>query len=613
MSLQVTAVDLDPRAAVLALLQQAELAQEQVQLAQMQASAERAATAARELGDPHLLGWGLMLLGRAGWTLGRPLQAYAAASEAYDLLGTCGDVARQTSALETCSSVAYFCGDTVRCIELHRQALAASAHRPDCAAIRCKALINLSLVLHQDAAEYAEAIQCCTEAAALAMQLPQEPGWRIMATTRQAYLHVKYADALADQGQHTEARAQLAQAAQVLPPMDPYSWRSFSLPQRNALMFQVVVLAGLGRWPMARLAAAATLRLSRLPASAYSVRVGGLESLYEIHQRGGRPQRAVRYATLTLAFSRKAGDESEPGRCLQRLAGLHAQTGAYDQALAYSKESRAWQSRQRLRANALRCRLAAIERQDDRRRYQASEALGHAQRIAVIGRLIAQTHHALSAPIERAHGLAAAALALAGQAAPAPALSPVLDELSRCIDRAALLVSQLKLFSYRSMPQPMALSLRDALLSAWHGLAPHVGWSAQHLAEIEVVDDAQLQVWADAQRLGILLKVLLIELAQWARADGDGGGAVDGAVICARIEHGDHGSVGLHIEARGAATPAPQALITVGVTLCIEIAGEMGGSLHVADDDGGSSMLRFRLQLPDAQSLTRELPPVDWP
>jgi C4-dicarboxylate-specific signal transduction histidine kinase len=600
MSLQIDAIDAEPPAAVLVLLQQAEQAQEQLQFAQMQLLAERAVTAAREHGDPHLLGWGLMLLGDAASVLGRPVQAYAAASEAYDLLGTSGDVARRISALEICSSVAYFCGDTARSIQLHRQALAASAHRPDCVAIRCKSLINLSLLLHQDAAEYAEAIQCCAEAAELALQLPREPGWRVTASTRQAYLHVKYADALAAQGKHAEAAMQLAQAAQVLPTQDPRSWRSFSFPERNALMFQVVVLAALGRRPMARLAAAATLRLSRLPASPYSVRIGGLESLYELHLRSGRLQRAIRYTTRTLAVSRNAGEESEPTRCLQRLARLHAQAGAYDQALACGKELQTRQSRQRLQTNALHCRLAAIERQADRRRYQAREALGHTQRIAVIGRLIAQTQHALSAPIERAHSLAAQALALAGQPAPAPALAPALEELSQCIDRAAALVSQLKLFSYRSTPQPMALSLRDALLGAWHGLSPHLGPSVQRLATLEVADPAHVHAWADAQRLGIMLKVLLIELTKAA------GSQALSNTVRARIEPGEAATALLHIEAgSGVAaqvqarnrTDARHTSTPLGLTLSMEIANEMGGALHAAHDSGGG-VLRYRLELP---------------
>jgi hypothetical protein len=609
MSRQVAAIHADPHAAVLALLQQAEQAQEQLQFAQMQALAERAVAAARELDDRHLLGWALMLLGRAAWNLARPVQAYAAASEAYDLLAASGDVVRRISTLETCSSVAYFCGDTARSMELQRQALAASAHRPDCVEIRCKALINLSLMLYQDAAEYAEAIQCCADAAAIA-QTPQQRGWRIVAATRQAYLHLKYAEALADQGQHAEAVAQCTHATQVLPAMDPRSWRSFSRPERNALMFQVVVLAGLERWPKARLAAAATLRVSRLPGCAYSERIGALESMYELHLRSARPRQAMRYAVRTLALSRTAGDESEPSRCLQRLAKLHAQAGAYDRALACGKELQARQSRQRLQANALNCRLAAIERQADRRRYQAREALGHAQRIAVIGRLIAQTHHALSAPIERAHSLAAAALALAGQPTTAPALTPALEEVSQCIDRAAALASQLKLFSYRSMPQPMALSLHDALLDAWHGLAPHLGTSAQHLATLDVADPANVHALADAQRLGIMLKVLLIELtkeAGWAT----GSGAAPNAVR-ARIESGPASTALLHIEADGFAPVhalAPTSA-TLGVTLCMEIAGEMGGALHAAHDGAGGGVLRYRLQLPDAQALAPELPPA---
>jgi C4-dicarboxylate-specific signal transduction histidine kinase len=54
-------------------------------------------------------------------------------------------------------------------------------------------------------------------------------------------------------------------------------------------------------------------------------------------------------------------------------------------------------------------------------------------------------------------------------------LAPLLAELSQTIDRAAGLVSQLKLFSYRSSPQPMALSLHESLLDAWKGLDTHIG------------------------------------------------------------------------------------------------------------------------------------------
>jgi hypothetical protein len=88
-----------------------------------------------------------------------------------------------------------------------------------------------------------------------------------------------------------------------------------------------------------------------------------------------------------------------------------------------------------------------------------------------------------------------------------------------------------------------------------------------------------------------------------------------------RIEPGEASTALLHIEAGGRAPAHAQALAptdaqpastTLGVTLCMEIAGEMGGVLHAAHDvcDSGGGVLRYRLQLPDAQSLARELPPA---
>jgi C4-dicarboxylate-specific signal transduction histidine kinase len=283
-------------------------------------------------------------------------------------------------------------------------------------------------------------------------------------------------------------------------------------------------------------------------------------------------------------------------RGLGRLSELHAMTGAHEHALALRKEQAACQSHHQKEAGALRSRLAAVERQAERRRQAAQEALVHAQRLAIIGRLIAQTHHALSAPIAQARDLAAQALAWAGSR---DALQPLLAELSHAIDRAAGLVSQLKLFSYRSSPQPMALSLHESLLDAWQGLDPHIG---SRSADLRISGHTQLQVWGDAQRLGIMLKVLLIELAQQAGADGAA------VLINARIDAGEPGTVLLHIEARGfslacAAAPGP----SLGAALCMEIAAEMQGELQPAHDDD-AVLLRYRLRLPQPGPQLHALP-----
>ncbi len=599
MNTEIAAPDAGPRAAVLALLQEAEQSFESAQPDAAIAVAERAVALARECNELSLLGRGLMLLGSAHNYLGQPVQGYASASEAYELLGACGDVERQLRALSTCAGVAYMCGDPDRAIDLVRKGLAASAHRPDCSAVRAGMLINLSISLYQDATEYAEAIQCCADAVALAAQAPGTPGLRIRVATRLAYAHVYYADRLGDQGKHGEAAAQLEAACDALPPLDPRSWRTFSHPELLALPYQAVVLAALGRWPMARRAAAATLWSMRQLGNRRVAQVNQLESLADFYRRAGLLRRSIRYEAKMLAACDTVGGKSEAGRCLQRMARLHAQTGAFDLALACHKQLAAVRSLLRLETSELRCRLATIEREAERRRYQANEALAHTQRLAAIGRLIAQTHHALSAPAERSRCLTAMARELSNQSASPATLAKVLDDLSQTMDRAAGLVSQLKLFSYRSTPQPMALSLRDALLDAWQGLGPHVN---RRIAQIEVSDDQQLQAWGDAQRLGIMLKVLSIELAQLPASD------ATPTLIRARIEAGDAATVVLHIEtwARTAPQTSGETSPALGITLSKEIAAEMGGSLQTVRDD--DIALHYRLQLPEAGAPMRELP-----
>jgi hypothetical protein len=119
----------------------------------------------------------------------------------------------------------------------------------------------------------------------------------------------------------------------------------------------------------------------------------------------------------------------------------------------------------------------------------------------------------------------------------------------------------------------MALSLHAAMQNAWQGLSQHVG---PRVLKIELGDDAPMQAWADAQRLGILLKVLLIELSQPDRA----------LLVRASVAGVGLGDVCLCIQ-----TESAQAVIhedgqllgpSLGITLCMEIAKEMKGNLTVS-------------------------------
>ncbi len=557
--------------------------------------AERAVALARQCGDRPLLGWSLMLVGRGHADLGNHLQAFAAAREAYDLLADCGDPAHRLAALNTCNLVLWAGGDTDRAIELLRNGLAATAGRLELAGSRSAMLLNLAFLLRQGAGEYAEAIRCCEEGVALVTRLPLRPTSWIYATAYLAFLHLEHAEHLAAQGLHERAGAERKAAASALPPMDFQSWRTFSYHEHLVLQFQLTVLAGLASWPRARQAAAATVWSLRRLDGGHIVQVNKLEALADFYRRAGRLERAIGYELQLLVALRAANNEPDIGRCLRRLADLRAQTGDHAAALDCCKQLATLQNHQRLEAGELRGRLAVIERESDRRRDQAHEERAHTQRLAVIGRLIAQTHHALSAPTEDAHRLTASALELSSQPAPAP-LVQTLEELNQTVDRAAGLVSQLKLFSYRSAPQPTALSLRDALLGAYQSLGPHIGVSARRLPDIDVVEDTPEQAWADAQRMGIMLRVLLIELSQWA------GSIAAVTAIRARITARTPSTVSLHIEACGSADPQATAdvLATLGSTLCVEIADEMGGALEAACDESG--VLTYELCLPDART-----------
>jgi tetratricopeptide (TPR) repeat protein len=569
---------MDLHASAMATVQAAEQSFEHGRPQEAREHAARAVTMARSINDAPLLGWALMVLGRSEMRLDNVLAADAAATEAYELLKACGDLPRQLWALNTCATVQVTCGDATRSIELYRQGLAV-APTDDCAQPRCALLINLANRL-QEVAEYAEAVQCLRDAVDAASRPPQLPGQWIDACSRLAQMHISHADALDAQGLHPAAQAEREAAAAALPRLNALNWRRFTNSESYALWSQTEVLAALGRWVQARQAAAAVLWSAR--GKGPVTRGNGFVVLAELHRRSGRLQRAIGYETRALALWHQVGDGLETTSCLRRLTRLHALMQHWGAAVTCQAALHKHLDQQQLSARALRCRLAALKRQDERRGYQGHGAQVHSRRLALIGRLIAQTHQAMLTPVARAHALAEQALA----GPPLPALIALLTELSRCIAQAGGLVGQLKVFSYRSSPQPLALSLRDAVYQAWHALAPHLG---PRLIELNLGDDAPAQVWADAQRLGIVLKLLLIELCQpattWA--------------VSARLESAGDDGLCLRLERTGGRACVGDETAAPAVSLCLEIAKEMGGEL-ICEAAPGSPM-RYVLRLPLAR------------
>jgi tetratricopeptide (TPR) repeat protein len=586
--------DADAHAAASGLMQEVERL---IQAGDRSLAAQRVSHAiamARRCDDVALLGRSLISLGQLEYQASRHLTAYAAASEAFRLFGQCGDITLQLRALTLCTGVHAICGDTARSVELLRRGLAMTAGSID-PVNRCALLYNLAVHLG-DCDEYREAIYCLSEAVETAEQSPQMRFAYAGFAAKLSATHLAYSKHLGRQGRHAEAQEQLKAAASRLPPLSQGPRQTLSRYDAYCFNAQATVFSELGQWNAARRAAAMGLRFGRQNAGNSLFLGWGFTVTARLHERQGLLKKSVHLENRALRLWRRVDNKAGIIEVLGHLATLHAQMGDHGQALALHKELAAHHVRQRQEAGALRCRLAAIEREAERRRRQAREAQAHAQRLALIGRLIAQTHHALSVPITQARALTIRALASAHHRA---ALAPLLAEINQTIDRAASLVSQLKLFSYRSSPQPMALSLHESLLDAWRGLDTHTGSSS---ADLRISGHTQLQVWGDAQRLGIMLKVLLIELTQQA-----GGAAV---VIGARIAAGEAHTVLLHIEACACSTPpgaaaAPPATApatpSLGAAMCMEIAVEMQGELQPAGNDDAVRRYRLRLPEPDAQ------------
>jgi tetratricopeptide (TPR) repeat protein len=599
---QTTSAGDTDKASVLALVQQAEQAAHRSEYGRALELSKLAESCARKHDDQHLLAYALLVCAGAEWDVGQTPSSYAHAIQAYSMFGSCGDTTRQLRALNLCAGALYVGGDRARSIKLFQQGVS-FALGPDQVAIRAMMLRNLAEIFGEEA-EYAEALACVTEAVALLREVPELRGQWVYFATEEAYIRVQYANDLKSRGLIQASLVQRQAAVEALPPLDYAAWRTFSRHEVHSLFGRVRVLAELKRFSEARHVAAISLVVGRR-AGRRSFRLNtSLLAISVLCRACGAIRLAIRAERRALKNLEHMPRHPEIIAILHRLAQDYAQLGDYANAMAYRREIAGLATKQQRQAAALRSRLAAIERQAERQRYRANEALVHTQRLAVIGRLIAQTHHALSAPTERVLTLARKAQALSGRDAALVEVKPVLDQISRTINQAAALVNQLKLFSYRSTPQPMALSLSEALRSAWQGLAPHLG-AGVRLAQLEVQDDApHLQAWGDAQRLGIMLKLLLIELTQQATPDGNP------LMIQAHIEdanaNANANAMVLRLRFAGqqrmallGSEPA-QAQATLGVVLCQEIASEMGGALDMHGANAGTPQ-RYQLRLPRAK------------
>jgi tetratricopeptide (TPR) repeat protein len=552
------------------------------------ALAEQVLAMASVADDAPLRAGALLVRASASYQQAHYEAAYLSAVEAHDLLRASGDVRRALEATDLLVAVYCETGEFDRAVEAAKSGIELSATHA-LPTMTMRLLLSLGRVLHRGG-EYPEAIRCLDEAIALHEQMPaQERDARARYTTELAFVHQAFGDHLAAHNQLTLAREHFDAARSALSAPLASTPAGPTVDEISSLEARVHLQATWGDWPGARRSAALFLRWARRRQSSRRTLAAAMNVLSTLHRARGDLPRAIRHQRRSLALLRELGLTKAAKESVQRLATLHADCGDHAAALDWQQQAARLQATETDRNHALRCRLAALERQAKRRGAIAREQLLHARRMMVIGRLIGRIHHAMLGPLQRADERITQAIGAVAGSAPSQ-VAALLRDAGAELDQAAALTRELKLFSYRSAPQLSALSLEESLRAAWHGLrlfGRSPDWS------LSVAHDADgVEVLGDAQRVGILFTILLMELAPQSAG-------TTGRVIHAAVEH-DSGSpvvtmtIGVNSDIEVAAEPS------LGMALCVEIAQEMDGRLDCEYD--GTIVRGYRLCLPFAQA-----------
>jgi tetratricopeptide (TPR) repeat protein len=548
---------------------------------------------ARVGGDDGVLSEALLMLSRTEWGMGdRVEQAYAHAQEALSLAPKSTNTALHCEALQNCANIVADAGDIGRASQMCLRVVQISQSTLGLAPNRLVgvAVLNLAVCLARMEV-FADAAAAYAESVNIWKELPDSAPPLHLARTGQSSCLASLGEEADSAGDPVAAQRFYAQALEALPPMHMPNWRGFSAGEIWSFPNRAAVLTKTGRMAEARLAVATYLRIARVRRVAMN-QFGAALAAGRVCLVEGRWRQAIRYGQRVVAANKE--EPYSPWRLdsLKLLAGAHAELCEFDKALAYQREWDAQRASHEPAAAILRCRMAVIERRTERRRLAARESIEHERRLAVIGRLIGQTHHALGAPIDAVHRSCVDAIRSVDAERSAAALAPILHDIVERIERAAALTQQLKLFSYRSAPHSMELSLHRVLQQARDDIDPHIPADSGQ-AELCVTGERHAEVWADPQRLGILLKVLMIELLSQTERCADGGAAW---AIHAHIRQGPAGSVSTLIE--GSERGGSDAELSLGAGLCAEIASEMQGALTRQCTEAG--LICYLLELPDA-------------
>jgi len=550
---------------------------------------QAAALAAGEGVDGHTLGRIQLLMARLHAQLGEYELAYARALSASEKLERAGDTARASSAASTCISICIETGDFSRALEHLRQTQAGARARGDLELL-VRLLFNQACTfLCVD--EFDAAAQCCEEVLRVAAEIAKETSKETLkekstdavrsqvATTAESaraalgFSRTYLADAHERRGRLAEAKAERRRAAEALPQASDRS-------PLASLHMVIYARSRLGDLEGARHTAAIFLRRVRqLPrAPRWMAQVWLTMGVY--YQHAGKPGRAAARFERAIRAMRSIRHDGELPNTMQMLANAHAANGRHADALRWLRQAHAARRFTQPEQERLHYRMAALERDAEERRLERETALLHAQRLAVVGRLMAQIYHSLGAPLVAARQALSLCITQATHLPPAE-LSAALRGVVAHIDEATALTRQLRMFSYRAAPQAMVLDLPLALQEAWNGMAIGRSGPREPLALHGV---APPQVRGDAQRLAVLLRILLIEIERL------------GGPQAPQVMLSMNGSAVRVLFASPAREADASAVGGVGFTLCEEIAREMQGGLWRMDAPLGE--LRVALELP---------------
>jgi len=537
-------------------------------LLRRRAELERADESARPGGDldRQTLGRLRLQVARLSAQLCQHERSLAAAAEAAELLEQADDAPRALQAAYLCIEACIESGDTVRALEMSRGALAKARKAGDLRML--VRLLNGQALAFVGAEECEAAILCVEEA--LQVRLGRgAAGDHDYAQALLAALRVHQADGLERRGQVAEAQALRRRARENLP--GPEAKRPLAV-----VHMVLYALCAMGETDAARPYALAFVRRVRSSGGSPFWTQQAFLTLGMYHLNAGRHDQAVARLERAVRGMRAAGRIHQLRKAIGWLAAAHAGAGRHGEALGWLRQA---QTDMAPESSRLHGRMVALQRDVEWRRVERETVLLHTRRLAVVGRLMAQIYHSLEAPLVGMSRTLSECIEKSGELG-VDELSDHLRGMVACLDQASGFSRQLKMFSYRAAPQSTSLDFSAALHEAWQGMTSARGVPVPPLV---LTGRAPPQVRGDAQRLAVLLRILLIEIERM-------GGAC--SPRAALSTHGTAVRVEFACACRPSAAGAPDG---VGFTLCEEIAREMQGELWRTDGLAGEMLVSLEL------------------